>query len=106
MPLQPVLHPGSCRVEIAGGNGLAFVSDAVDDDDAAAFHEEPEDAGVELANVAQFQQSLAKRFGERWAVVLAVALASPAITEAASPGSVFLRLSRNSRIGHRPSFVS
>ncbi|MCX5771355.1 MAG: hypothetical protein NTZ09_13965 [Candidatus Hydrogenedentes bacterium] len=40
--------------------------------DAAALHKEPQHAGVQLADVAQLKQTIAERFGQRLAVILAI----------------------------------
>ena len=59
------MHPGQCRVEVAGRNGLAFVADAVNGNDAPVFHKEPKHARVQLADVTQLQQTVTERLGER-----------------------------------------
>ena len=47
------------RVEVAGRDGLAFVANAVNGDDAPAFYEEPQHARVQLADMAQLKQAIA-----------------------------------------------
>jgi hypothetical protein len=61
--LLPVAHPLSGSIDIAGRNGLTFVTDAVNGDDAPAFHEKPQHARVQLADVPKFVESLPKRLG-------------------------------------------
>ncbi len=73
MLLEPVFHAGAGSIEIARGNGLTFVANAVDGDDSPALHKEPEDAGVEFADVPQFEEAIAQRFRKWRAVVLAMA---------------------------------
>jgi hypothetical protein len=67
------VHPFSRRFEVAGRDGLAFIADAVNGQDATAFHEEPENARVQLATVTEFKQAVAERHGQRLAVILPVA---------------------------------
>jgi hypothetical protein len=38
MPFLPVTHPFPRGIKDAGRDGVAFVADAVNGDDAAAFH--------------------------------------------------------------------
>src|SRR5947209_6794037 len=57
----PVTHPLPCRVRIAPRDGLTFVADAVHSDDTAAFHEEPDDAGIQFADVPQFKKAAHER---------------------------------------------
>jgi hypothetical protein len=40
---------------------------------SASVHEEVKNASVQLANVAKFKQTVAKRLGQWWAVILSVA---------------------------------
>ena len=73
VPFLPVANSFPRRVEVADRDGLAFVADAVNGHDATAFHEEPQHARVQLAHVPEFKQAVAKRLGQRLAVILAVA---------------------------------
>jgi len=59
-------------MNIANWDGLAFVADAMHRDDPAIFHEKPQHTGVELADVSQFKQPIAKRLGQRLPVILPV----------------------------------
>jgi hypothetical protein len=63
--------PGSSQ--IAGRNRLSFIADTMDRDNSALLHETPQHAGIELADVAQFEKPIAKRLGQRLAMVLPVA---------------------------------
>src|SRR5205823_14261271 len=72
LSFQPIAHPPSRDAEVARSDCLAFVSDAVHSDDSAAFHKEPDDAGVELAEVAQLEQAFTHCFRERLAMVLSI----------------------------------
>jgi hypothetical protein len=68
----PVTHPYPRNVEIASRDRLPFVADGVDRDNSALLHEKPHHSGIELADVAQFEKSAAKRLGQWLAVILAV----------------------------------
>lgn len=55
-----------------GRNGLPLVSDAMDSNNALPFHKEPEHSGVELADMSQFKEPIAERFGQRLPMILPV----------------------------------
>ena len=57
----PIPHPRPRRVEVAGLEGLSFVANPMNGDDAPAFHKEPEHARVQLADVAKFEQPITER---------------------------------------------
>jgi hypothetical protein len=63
----------SRSVEIACGNNLSFVANAMHGDNATTFHIEPDDPSIEFANVTQFEKAVAQRLRERFAMVLAIA---------------------------------
>jgi hypothetical protein len=51
LSLQPVAHSLARELKMSRGKSVAFVADAVHGDDATAFHEEPDDARVQFADV-------------------------------------------------------
>jgi len=59
-------------MHVASGDGLALITDAVDDNDPAILGEKPHHAGIELAYVSQFIESVANCFGQRLPVVLPI----------------------------------
>jgi hypothetical protein len=59
-------------MDIARRDGLAFVADAVHRDDPLMPREKPKHTSIELADVAQLKQPIAKRLGQRLAVILPV----------------------------------
>ena len=48
------------------------MADAVHRNDTAVLHKKPQDAGIELAHMAQLEQPAAERFGQWFAVILFV----------------------------------
>jgi hypothetical protein len=75
--------------------------------DPPVFQEKPNYAGVELADMPHFKKTVAKRFGQRLTMILAIAkLGQTAITAAKSSGSVTFKSSKKSCIGQAPDSVS
>jgi hypothetical protein len=66
------MHPLERGVAVAGRKGLAFVPNAVNSNYAAALYKEPEHARIQLADMAQFKQAVADRFGQWLAMILAI----------------------------------
>ena len=57
-------------MDVAIRDGLAFVADAVYHHDPTILYEKPQQASIEFAHVAQFQQPDTKRLGQRFPVIL------------------------------------
>ena len=95
-------------MDVASRDGVAFVADAVHRDDSAILRGKPQHVGIELAHVAQLNQPVAKRLGQRLPVILCRlrSFARPATTAAKSSGSLAFNPSRNSRTGHVPASIS
>jgi hypothetical protein len=65
----PIAHSLKRDPSVVRRKSLAFVSNAVNRYDSATPRKEPQHAGIELAHVTQFKESVAKRFGQ-WLVVI------------------------------------
>src|SRR5688500_4632982 len=52
---------------------LAFLANPMQRHDPPVFHEKPNYAGVELADMPHFKKTVAKRFGQRLTMILAIA---------------------------------
>jgi hypothetical protein len=70
-PASPASAPRG--VEVADRDSLAFVANAVNGDNTAAFYIEPQHSRVQFADVAQLIQTVTQRFGQWLAVILPVA---------------------------------
>lgn len=85
---QPVVLPIQGGLPILGEDFPGFVADGMNGDNPATFHEEPKDAGVELAHVTQFEEIVTDRLRKRLTMVLAV----PQFDQSGHDGSVVVRI--------------